>query len=216
MPLMSIRLGQIEDALLELSYAKLIHLFDVGSRRYLVFHDHQQWNPPSNLKYAKGIYASPPPGTCICCKSIESNPDETALVSSSSSSTGLRGVQGGEGASKAISGDDEIMRQLFDLAKKQSVMGREDTIRAYLIGWKRRLGGADKLQEKLMDPWVVGKTVIEIQEWLFPKVAQKPMAPAVKTFKCAVCNDTGKVVGGFLDGAPVMNDCSCRRRAARA
>lgn len=219
MPLLSVRLEQVEGALTEIESAGLIHLFDVGSKRYLVFHDHNQWNPASNLKNQKGTYPSPPTSLCQC---IDVRDGDVPVASAPvlSSSNGVRGVQGGEGESlpprrslpPVINAKDEAMRQLFALAKQQNILAKDNTLTNYLAGWMRRLGGAKALHEKLMDPFVAGKTVIEIHDWMFPKVAQKALAPAVRSFKCAVCNDTGKVVCGYENREPIFGDCSCRRR----
>lgn len=236
MPLIDAQDSAVEESLAALHAANLIHLYRDNGKFYAVYHDHIQAGM-SNLKYRKSTLPAPPVNVCKCVEHEKCEKEATAvatavssavptadslLFSSPSLSPSHEGGGGGEGeapkvkpSKPVLTPQDEQLRQLFQLAKRQSIAAKDDTLRAYLIAWMRR-EGAGKLEERLMDPFVVGKTVIEIQEWMFPKFPQKKLAPAPKSFKCAVCNDSGKVVGGFLDGAPVMNDCSCRRRAARA
>lgn len=215
----TVRLEQVEDALQELCRERVLHFYHVGSRRYVQVHDHDSWNPPGALRYQDPKHPAPPPDLCTCTGG-ESGVN-TPLVSSSSLSTSTEGVPRGREPESppprrrpppVITAKDEVLRQLFELAKDQNILAKDDTLTSYLAGWMRRLGSADKLQEKLMDPIVVGKTVIEIQDWMFPKIAQKSLTPAAKTFKCAVCNDSGKVVTGYENREAVFGDCSCKRR----
>lgn len=213
MPLLDVRLDQVEAALAELVSARLIHLFDAGSKRYLVFHDHDQWNPPGNLKFQRGKYPLAPESVCQCVvKAAPSKPvdpgseeegERRSNVVRTSPSSPLS-------SSNVISPRDEMLRQMFNLAKNQNVAARADTLMVHLKAWTARLG-AQEVQARLMDKSVVGKTVNEIHDQWFPKVAQKALAPAPKSYRCGTCNDTG-LVDDPRDGS--KSECSCRRRRA--
>lgn len=64
--------------------------------------------------------------------------------------------------------EEEIMRQLMQKARKAKIPNVDATMRKYITGWKAR-SNAGKVEEILMDPWTMGKTVIEIQDHFFPK-----------------------------------------------
>lgn len=230
LPLLDSRLDQVQAALATLAQRGLVHAYEVEGKAFLVFHDHDQAGT-GNLRYRKSSIPAPPSSLCRCIqlegesltavKTAVRTAVNTAVVHVPSPVHVQEGVVGGgdtppprKPPPPVVSAKDESMRQLFALAKQQSILAKDDTLTNYLAGWLRRLGSADKLHEKLMDPIVVGKTVIEIQDWLFPKVAQKALAPAPKNFKCGVCNDTGKVVSGYQDHQAVFGECSCRRRRA--
>lgn len=99
-----VRLEQIEAALLELQKVGLIHLYDVGDgKRYLVFHDVQEFNPPGGLRYQKTSWPPPPDGICRCVSRRENDVPTTVVPSSSSSSSSeRRGVVGERRASNAL------------------------------------------------------------------------------------------------------------------
>lgn len=113
--------------------------------------------------------------------------------------------------------EDEVKRQLFDVAKRQKIAGRLDTLSTYLDAWASRLGGPGALLERLSHVNVRGKTIMEIQDMWFPKVPSKPAPMAqnglnVKAAKCGTCHDTGKTEVGVQDGKPVLGPCSCTRK----
>lgn len=108
----------------------------------------------------------------------------------------------------AISPRDEVVRQLFQLAQSQKVAAVESTLRGRLESWVARIG-ADAVQEKLSHPSAVGKTVNELQDLWFPKVQERPKAPAPKSFKCGTCSDAGYLVDP-RDGS--KSPCSCTRK----
>jgi hypothetical protein len=90
-----VRLEQVEAALLDLQKVGLIHLFDVGDgKRYLVFHDVQEFNPPGGLRYQKTNWPTPPDGICRCVSRRESAVNTAFVTSSSSSSEERRGGVG--------------------------------------------------------------------------------------------------------------------------
>jgi hypothetical protein len=114
---------------------------------------------------------------------------------------------------------DEAVRQLFQLAKRQSVAANDDTLRGRIVAWSARIG-PEALEQKLMDPSTVGRTVNELHDQWFPKAPPPKPNPGtingvgVKSFKCATCKDTGKTEVG-VDTATrsvILGPCSCQRK----
>lgn len=61
------RLEQVETALIELNDQRLIHLYEVRAKRYLVLHDVDEHNPPGRLSFVrKSKHPAPPVGLCSC------------------------------------------------------------------------------------------------------------------------------------------------------
>jgi hypothetical protein len=212
-----VRLEIIEGALSELERERVLHVYHVGQKRYIVFHDCLEWNPPGALRYQAPKYPDPPSELCECLR--RESGVKAPLVTSrlvSSTSEGVEGEVEDEPpvprpSVPVVSARDEVIRQLFQLARKQSIAATASTLRGRLESWVARIG-AQAVQEKLSSPSAVGKTVNELHDLWFPKVQQKALAPAVKTFKCATCADTGKLPDGRGGSSP----CSCTRRRAGA
>ncbi len=102
-----LRLGQIHQALQELEKVGLVHLYDsADGKRYLVYHDHSQWNPPGRLRYQRARWPEPQKALCRCLGSGGPGPPfherenavKTSLVMSSSISGGGAGEEGQNGA----------------------------------------------------------------------------------------------------------------------
>jgi hypothetical protein len=198
-----VRLETIEGALSEMERERVLHIYHAGQRRYVVFHDCMEWNPPGALRYHAPKYPNPPSELCECLR--QECGENAPLVTSTSSSTSSEGGGGG-----AQNPRDETIRLLFSLAKRQSVAATESTLRNRLESWVARIG-AGAVEEKLSHPSAVGKTVNELHDLWFPKVVQKALTPAPKSFKCGTCCDTGFLVdprGGD------KNPCSCTRKRA--
>jgi hypothetical protein len=93
-----VRPEQIEAALLDLQKAGLIHLYDVGDgKRYLVFHDVEDFNPPGSLRYQKTSWPTPPEAVCRCVSRRESAVPTIVVSSSSSYSSSSQERRGGVG-----------------------------------------------------------------------------------------------------------------------
>lgn len=60
------RLEQVQEALVELASAGLLHLYDNGSDKYLLYHDHADYNPPGRLKHQKSEWPFPGSVKCKC------------------------------------------------------------------------------------------------------------------------------------------------------
>jgi hypothetical protein len=211
--------ADIEAALLELDKIGLVHLYEAEGKRYLLFHDHTEMNPPGSLRYQRPRWPAPESKKCECFMIVKA-PLSRCSSPSSSSSTSTEGVQGEPSEepppnpyhSKPVvmSPRDEQLRQLFMLAKNQKVAATPSTLQTRLDAWLSRLG-ASELTARLMDPSTVGRTVNELQDAWFPKVAQKALSPAPRSFRCGTCNDTGFLVDP-RDGS--KSQCSCKRRRA--
>ena len=107
MPLfLSTRLEQVAEALNELVKAGLLHLYDSDGKKFLAYHDHEDWSPTSGFKYRKERFPAPPPGLCRCTapKTQRRHNDVTNVVSSYSFSSPTPGGVGGEpgGAARAL------------------------------------------------------------------------------------------------------------------
>lgn len=218
-----IRLEQVEDALKELERERVLHLYTSGSKRYLVMHDHAEYNPPGALRYQDAKNPDPPDDLCQCLRQ-ECGVKTPPVTSSSSSLSSLEGVEGEPTPppepKPILNARDETLRQLFALARKQKVAATDETLRNRLDAWVARLG-ADVVHAKLMEPTTVGRTVNELQDQWFPKVVPpKPEQPAqngmrANAARCGVCDDK-KVIRMAPDGKGgwVMGPCSCQRKRA--
>lgn len=60
--------------------------------------------------------------------------------------------------------------RLFRLAKKAHIQAKDDTLRRYLRGWISQKGIGD-VERILMEPRIVGKGIIAIQDWYFNDMA---------------------------------------------
>ena len=69
-------------------------------------------------------------------------------------------------------GQDPIFKHLWDLARRQNVNAKEDTLRRYLKGWIAQKG-AQAVEEILMRQDVVGKSVTAIQDYFFNSMKKK-------------------------------------------
>lgn len=174
-----VRLEIIEDALSELERERVLHVYHVGQKRYVVFHDCLDWNPPGALRYNAPKYPDPPPELCPCLEGRRESGVKTPLVSSPSlsSSTSSSGEGGcrGEGDTPPSghirkrdvkNPQDQVYRHLWDLAKRQRVIAKDETLATYLQGWIAQKGGAE-VERILMEPRCRGRAILDIQRWYF-------------------------------------------------
>lgn len=204
-------------ALVELDTVGLIHLYPSGGKSYLLFHDHQEMNPPGSLRYQRPRWPAPEAKGCECFTIVKAPLSRCSSPSPSSSTEGVQGepiqepTQNPYTSKPAVTSHrDEQLRQLFQLAQNQKLAATPSTLRTRLDAWLARLG-ASELTARLMDPSSVGRTVNELQDAWFPKVAQKALSPAPKSFRCGTCNDTGFLVDPRDQS---KEPCSCKRRRA--
>jgi hypothetical protein len=86
-----VRLEAVEEALLEIERAGLLHCYDADGKAYLVLHNAVRYNPPGALGHVSPKYPEPPPDLCKCLQERRASgvrtPDVTSsLVTSTSSS----------------------------------------------------------------------------------------------------------------------------------
>jgi len=63
----NVTVDHIKDALVQLAAVKLIHVYKAGDdRHYLVYHNHDKYNPPGALKNFPPRYPPPPADMCKC------------------------------------------------------------------------------------------------------------------------------------------------------
>ena len=87
-----VRLETIEEALSELERERILHVYHVGQKRYVVFHDCPEWNPPGAIRYSAPKYPEPPVDMCPC---LAQNGAKPPLVTSRPlMSTSSEGVEG--------------------------------------------------------------------------------------------------------------------------
>ncbi len=201
-----VRLEQVEEALLDLERVGLIHLFDVGGKRYLVYHDSPEHNPTGGLRYQKSEWPEPPPQLCGCL-SRRDNDVVTAASPPPSLSQPLS-----EPPDRPMPGSPE--KQLMDIAEQQRVIAKPDTLRRYVNGWLSDRG-YQYTETSLMSEWTRGKDVLSVHDKFFrvngngngkhQQLAQKPKRANAE---CGNCRGTGRrsnpVTGGQMD-------CSCLR-----
>jgi hypothetical protein len=94
-----VRLEQVEKALEELQTVGLIHLFDSDGKRYLVYHDHEEFNPTGAIRYTRPQWPEPPSDLCKCQR--REYAANTLLVTSSHSPPSSEGGTGGTATSLA-------------------------------------------------------------------------------------------------------------------
>lgn len=189
-----VRLEVIEDALLELDRERVLHLYDVNGKRYLAFHDHDDWNPPGALKNNAPKYPAPDPNLCECLRR-ESGAIAPPVCPVLSSSTSLSS-EGVQGEPRPPASSPEGL--LVNLALNAKVIhASERQLRTHVSGWL-----ADKgfqfVESTLMSPSVRGKDVFWIHENYFKPLKNGKPAPGarkkVRTPGCAKCNNTGRRV----------------------
>lgn len=166
-----VRLEQVEAALLDLQKVGLIHLFDVGGKRYLVFHDVEDFNPPGALRYSRPQWPDPPDDLCKCCSRRESGA-KALLVSSSSSSSSSEDRRGGVGERRAAN----ALAELWNDGPGEHLTGKSavDKIQAAIdVGVT-----AEAIQQAFWDHQRIrGRKIWEVLDPLRPKLD----APGVPT-----------------------------------
>jgi len=201
-----VRLELIEDALKELERERVLHLYDVDGKQYLVFHDHDDWNPPGALKNNAPKYPDPDPKICKCLRR-ESGANAPPVLSPSSSSSTSEGVEG-EGLPLPDSPEARIMK----LLEQRNCPSSPTTIRRYARGWITDKG-FQFTECVAMDDWCKGKDVIAIHDRFFrePKGQTKSPKRKVVDKNCSKCAGRGRrpnpATGGEMD-------CGCVREVA--
>ena len=164
----------------------LVHFYTVDGKRYMVFHDHEDYNKGTkNLKYQVRSKIPPPPqNLCPCVMytkeesggavSADQSADVSAVASAAvhvpsyvhvhvPSSDGDGGVEEGETwpPQKATN-----RGHLWDLFKRAKITGTDSQRRQYFEAWLAQ-SGAQRLEQILMERRIIGKDVFVIQRWYF-------------------------------------------------
>lgn len=208
-----VRLEQIEQALLDLQEVRLLHLYDSNGKRYLVYHDVEDFNPPGALRYAKPQWPEPQAGVCRCVDSRRVSAVNTHLVSSPSSLTSSSTSEGVQGEPKPVASSPEGLLASLALAAK-IIHASERQLRTHISGWVADKG-FQRVEEILMNPAVRGKDVFWIHEQFFK--AQKNGKPPplgkkkVINPKCPKCSGRGR---RFNPATNSEMDCNCVREVA--
>ena len=201
-----VRLEQVEEALVDLEKVGLIHLFDVGGKRYLVYHDSSEHNPTGGLKFQRSEWPAPPDGICGCLSRRDNAVVTTASpplsLSSSLSSNPNPPSSSPEGL-------------LVTLALNAKVIhASERQLRTHIAGWL-----ADKgfqfCEGLLMNPAIKGKDVFWIHETYFKPTRNGKAAPGAR--RKVVKPDCDKCGGSGRRLNPITNmemDCGCVREVA--
>lgn len=202
-----VRLEQIEQALLELQEVRLLHLYDSNGKRYLVYHDVEDFNPPGALRYQKPQWPDPSEDLCKCLSRRESGVLPPLVSSPSSSSSSSEGVQG-EGP--LLPGSPEAM--IVGILERKNCPSAPKTIRRYARGWISDKG-FQFVEQATMDPWCKGKDVIAIHDRFFREAKGPVKTPKRKAANpgCEKCGGKGRRLN------PVTNaemDCVCVREVA--
>lgn len=208
----ALSLESVEAALLELQLERVIHLFDMGGKRYLVIHDHEEWNPPGALRYAEAKYPSPPLDLCECQR--RERGVKTPLVRPvMSTSDGSGEEQPSVGVPSDRSSPTGL---LIAKAEKLDIPEKPATLRRYIGAWVAR-SDYTRVEQILSDQWCKGRSVIEIQDHFFPRSKGAPDLRSDSTgkTKCLNCGGTGKVAQGVENGHVKYGPCRhCQPRKA--
>jgi len=124
-------------------------------------------------------------------------------------------VEGGASASPAGTPEQgpeaEVERQLLQLAQRQKIIGRQDTLRSYLRGWIATAGAA-RVQAVLSSPTVVGRAILEIHKQHFDgtfKVSTSDSLRARARPDCPRCRGTGVDRSQYSPGSGKFSSCDC-------
>lgn len=79
MPLSDVSESKVKTAIEAIERAGLIHLYELGGKRYMVFHDHEQAGT-GNLRYRKSAFPAPPSSICRCVKTSQDEETGTAVT----------------------------------------------------------------------------------------------------------------------------------------
>ena len=112
LPFFDVRLEQIEASLGKLAEVGLIHLYDAAGKKYLVYHDHADFNTGGAMANMPSKWPDPPPSLCVCVVCLKErrvsgagaggDPAQAAIVSSRLLSSRSSGGSGGEEPGKPM------------------------------------------------------------------------------------------------------------------
>lgn len=156
----------IETAINRLAEVGLLHRYEVGGKRFVVLHDHEESNPTGNLRYQRPRWPAPPGNLCECVQQ-----DATPAPAPAPAAP----------APPSASVED----RLCALAEQQRIIGSKEQIRNHVRGWVATHGEA-KVEGILRAAVVVGQDVFDIHKKVFAR--KGPEAELVKCEKCGAAN----------------------------
>lgn len=189
LPLSSARLPSVDEALAELASANLIHLYDVGGKRYLVYHE----PPKTGLKYQRTRFPDPPASLCPCLKSEASGGSSELMErrsdgvpnAASHSPPQSHSQEGGSGGKPSLADADQI----FAWLKVNHVLGSDAQLRQHAQGWTAAFGVNRALE--VLNAGGRGRDVLWINRTLFAKEKARPKPPP----DCRICGGKGGYIG---------------------
>lgn len=197
-----VRLEQVDRALLDLQEIKLIHLYDSeDGKRYLVYHDVEDFNPPGALRYTKPQWPAPPDDLCKCLQRRESGVLAPLVTSPSSSTSSSPPYQPPPEPTDGRFLPSSPVGQILELMRRKKIRGGKDQLRNAAEGWIAKKN-FEFCQELFTNGKVDGWDVFEVSNTHFANAKTfEPVFTPAKT-KCANCGGSGKVAGG-VDGETI-------------
>jgi len=188
----------VKAALLKLAEVRLIHLYDVAGKTYLVFHDHEDHSGMGSMRYAAPKWPAPPDSLCQCANSTR------------------RAVAQELATQEAMMPDSPAARIIHLIIQNHGIACKGEIMRNHADAWIHA-HGFEKVEQIVTNVKnVQGKTFFEIHDAFFKTVDRngKPKTEA-KSFTCRSCGDTGTICVDVRDGQRVMGPCnSCQKKTA--
>lgn len=218
----TVRLDQVEEALVELDKAGLLHLYTQDGKRYLVLHQHAKYNPTGNLKNQAPRYPDPVGVGCECTAvntavNTAVSPLISPSVSGSSSEEGMQGEKP-EPIEKPpmLASEHDGIRQMLQLCETQMIPTGEASNRKWLTAMAAK-SSWDRVHEILMMPGSVGTPIHKIYDTHFDRrngheVPFKPTQHPRGDPACPRCKGSGK--GDYAPGTGEYGKCGCLKRKA--
>lgn len=187
---------EIRTALLMLAEVKLIHLYDVAGKTYLVYHDHEEHSGMGSMRYSAPKWPAPPTTLCPCI--------------------GKRPVAQEVAVQEAMMPDSPAARIIHIILQNHGIACKGETMRSNVEGWIAA-HGFEKVEQVVSNlDNVKGKTFFELHDAFFKTVDRQGKSKAEqKSFKCRSCGDSGQLCVDVRDGQRIMGPCnSCQKRTA--
>lgn len=184
----------IKSALLKLAEVKLIHLYDLAGKTYLVYHDHEEHSGMGSMRYSSPKWPAPPSTICPC---VNRRPlvQEVAVQ-------------------EAMMPDSPPARIIHLILQNHGIACKGETMRSNVEGWIAA-HTYEKVEQVVTNlDNVKGKTFFEIHDAYFKTVDRHGKNKSeTKSFKCTSCGDSGKICVDVKDGQRILGPCnSCQSR----
>lgn len=188
----------IKAALLKLAEVKLIHLYDLGGKTYLVYHDHEDHSGMGSMRYSAPKWPAPDDKLCPCVSATK------------------RAVVQEAALQEAMMPDSPAARIIHLILQNHGIACKGETMRSNVEGWiaAHTYEKVEQVVSNLDN--VKGKTFFELHDAYFKTVDRNGRNKSEsKAFKCISCGDTGELCVDVRDGRRIMGPCnSCQRKTA--